>query len=343
MPRPIHAILAATACLLAANAAHAVDYVYGYGTVALTPQGQLTGSFRTTDAYVGDGIVTAEELTADFTFSNASAPFAPAQFAPAEFAERIITTGDTGEIYVDRVSGEPYAGLIYWRATDTSTGQVLTLGPNFVRVDSDASATQSTQAQTPLTVSGGGSGAISGGPGGGPGNDITYTYRTTTPAQQANAVQGSFVVNRAAIVDGLLTFDEVLSADFTMPDATAPFAPTTFTRADFVPRFATPRDTGAIRVDPVTGVFQHDFMLSANYPGTSNKALDLFPHRYAVWRPSGLPSSVRGFGNFTASGGGGVNGSAPPVATPALHPLAILALAGLLALLAARGLRSARH
>lgn len=344
MLRRIAELLFVATCLLGARASPAaIDYTYSYGTVTLAPQGRISGAFRTTDAYVIDGILSAEELKANFDFSDASAPFAPAQFTPPEFAELIITTANTGEIYVDRVSGVPYAGFILWRATDTATGQILTLGPDFVRVHTGASSTHMTEAQVPLRVTGGGTGAISGGPGGGPGENFTYTFRTTVPAQQARAVEGSFVVGRSALADGLLTFDEILTADFTMPDATAPFAPTTFTRADFIPRFATPGDTGTIRVDPARGTFLHDFMLSARYPDSSVKALDLFPHRYAVWRSSGVPDSVRGSGNFTVSGGA-VTGTGGVVAeAPALHPMALLVLAALLMLCAARRMGPARR
>ena len=323
--------------LLAAVATGAPDtraatvYTYSYGTVLLTPQGRVTGSLVTTDAYVRDGILSAEELTPNFTLSDTAAPFAAAAFTPAEFAE-LIDTVHNGEIYVDRVSGEIYSGNFTWRASDLSTGQTLSVSTDRVRVQSGSPA-QFAEAAALLTVSGGGTGAVSGGPGGGPGADITYTYETTTAAPQAGAIRGSFVVPKSAIADGLLSFDEITSANFVLPDATAPYTQTTFTLVDLGPRFWTPRDTGSIRVDPVTGVFLHDFMLPANYPGGSRKALELFPHRYEVWRPDGL-NWTRGVAQFVVSGGGSVSG-ALPVALPALRLPALAMLALLLVLFAA--------
>ncbi|HJU38835.1 MAG TPA: hypothetical protein VJ724_04630, partial [Tahibacter sp.] len=124
MSRHLLRIAALVAAGFAATAAHA-DVTYGFGTVDLAPQGRLSGSFVVTEADIADGTLTGPEMAAraNFSFTDAAAPLQPATFTPTEFGTYVYSPY-YGEIYVDRVSGEPYAGLIEWRATDTSTGQV---------------------------------------------------------------------------------------------------------------------------------------------------------------------------------------------------------------------------
>lgn len=327
-------------CLLHAGAA-AADITYSYGSIPLSPQGRLSGSFTATSAAIADGILTADELTANFSFADAGAPFAPAEFTAPEF-ENYLFTAFYGEIYVDRVSGAMYSGGFSWRAADTATAQTLYLSENFVRVFVTGSSETYTEARLPLTASGGGAGAGGGGPGGGPGENITYTYTTTTPAGTAGTLSGALVVPRAAITDGVIAFEDLISANFVLSGATAPFAPTTFTLADFRPFFLTPGQNLQVRVNPVSGAFLHDFQISAVAPGTNRTTLELFPHRYAVWPASSIPPSARGQGSFTVSGGGPAGG-ATAVELPVLHPLALIALGLLLILFVIRARAAAQR
>jgi hypothetical protein len=340
MPATRYLCLIATLCLLQAGTA-AAEITYGYGTVQLG-QAQLTGSMRTTEAAIADGILTADELTADFVFSNPPAPFAPAQFTPSEFDDELLTIYGP-ELYVDRSSGEPYAQIAGWFATDDETGQRLFVSLPTVAVYLDHDMSAGLTAHVPLTVSGGGPGAGGGGPGGGPGDDITYAYSTTLPAGQGGTLSGSFVIPKAAIADGTIVFTDITAANFELSGATPPFASRTITLADFRPMFLSPGNTGQVRVNPVSGAFLHDFQITAVAPGTNQTTLELFPHRFVVWPETAAPPSARsrGQGNFTVSGGGGPTGSgATAVPVPALNAFALAALASMLTLLAARTRRA---
>lgn len=333
MPAFLRLRFALLLCLLFAGTA-AANITYTYGTVDFE-QGRLTGSFTATEAAIADGILTADELTANFVLSNTAAPFAPAEFTPPEFDDFLLTV-EYGDLHVDRSSGEPYSDIFGWNAVDSSTGQRLFLSLIGVEIYPTSSFANGVQVRRRPTVSGGGPGA-GGGPGGGPGNDITYTFRTTQPASLGGTLNGALVVPKAAIADGTIAFADLTSANFTLSDATAPFTSKTFTLADFRPRFITPGATDQIRVDPVSGAFLHDFQITAATPGTNLTTLELYPHRYAVWPDSGLRPTSRGLGSFTVSGGGApVGGGTTPVELPALDPLALLALALLLVLFVVR-------
>jgi hypothetical protein len=56
---------------------------------------------------------------------------------------------------------------------------------------------------------------------------IIYTFTTTAPAPLAGPVSGAFPVPDSAILDGFIRAPEIISYQFVLPSAAAPFAPTT--------------------------------------------------------------------------------------------------------------------
>lgn len=219
-------------------------------------------------------------------------------------------------------------------ATDKETGQKLFMTTHNIGV---SQGFVRTLAETPMIITGAGPGAGGGIPGGGSAATITYTFNTSTAASLAGRLSGSFVVPRAAIGDGILTFSEITAANFSLSDTQPPYTPITHTLADFTPRISGPDRSREVRVDPATGVFLHDFFLSMGRPGTTT-VIELFPHRFLAFAPSVIspPASARGQGGFTVTGYVAPAGGTPPVALPLLHPLA---LAALLALVMLAGLR----
>src|SRR5215831_20632576 len=86
--------------------------------------------------------------------------------------------------------------------------------------------------------------------------DIIYTFNTAVAAPLAGPVSGSFVVPDAAILDGFINASEIKSFSFTLPAATAPFAPATFATPDALVIFSAV--SGLIPVNPITGNFTAD-------------------------------------------------------------------------------------
>jgi hypothetical protein len=56
---------------------------------------------------------------------------------------------------------------------------------------------------------------------------IIYTFTTTAPAPLAGPVSGAFPVPDSAILDGFIRAPEIISYQFVLPSAAAPFALTT--------------------------------------------------------------------------------------------------------------------
>ena len=335
MRRNVLSFAAALVWLCVAGAASA-DISYSYDATTLTPQGRLDGAFSVTEAAIADGSITAGDLSVNFVLSNVSAPFTATTFTTAELSPTIFTI-NFGEIYVERSSGQVMSGDFSMSATDVETGQMLGMTTHGIGVRSGADGTG---VSTPLIISGGGTGAGGGVPGGGPGVNLVYTFTTSVAAPGAGRLSGAFVLPRAAIADGIITFADLISADFALSDAQPPYTPQTLTLANFDSKFFVAGDTQQVRVDPVSGAFLHDFWLRA---GIAGGELHLFPHRYVAKRgPSMAAADGRGQGGFTITGSGGGGGGATPVELTALHPVALAALAALLALLATR-LRRRRH
>lgn len=334
------AFLAAVIGLLNSGVAAAV-ITYGYGPVTF-PHGTVTGALTATEAAIADGILTADELSLQFTLAQTTSPYQPVEFSTSELIAP-LTSPFYGEIYVDRVSGALLSGDFIWRAVDTLTGQRIGGTTHNLAINEIGGNGESIE--TPLIISGGGYGAGGGGPGGGPGENITYTFATKTAAPLAGTLTGSLVVPKAAIADGRLVFSELLSANFTLSGGPAPFGAATYTLANFSsaffgPAFAGTNDFRAVRVDPVSGAFLHDFMLLAYPPGADQPPLRIFPHRFDAYFASTVQ---RGQGAFIVSGGGAPGGTVPaPVPTPTLHPLALAVLA-LMLLIAAQMARIRRR
>jgi hypothetical protein len=295
----------------------------------LTPQGHIEGALTVTDAAIADGSITIDEINANFVFSNVSAPFAPTTFTSAQFQ---FFSLNFGELYIDRSSGLILTTPYSLSAHDAGTGQSMSFSPTGIGV---ISGVASTSATTPWTLTGGGPGAVSGIPGGGSSDTITYTFATSdadTPAP--GRLNGSFAVPKAAIADGVITFADIISANFSITDPTPPYVAITLTRENFSPSFYGPNSSPEVHVDPVTGVFLHDFYLSSG-------GVHLFPHRYLVFTAPYVSVRPEGRGQLTVTitGAGSPTGVATPAAVPALHPLALALMLALFGLIGARVLR----
>jgi len=327
-----HSTLRSAAALvwLLATGAVSADISYSYDTSALT-NGRLAGAFTVTEAGIADGSITLGDISANFVLSDVSPPHIATTFTTPEWSPTIYTI-IFGEIYVERSSGAIMSGDFYMSANDVETGQTLGLTTHSIGVSSGPAGIG---IQTPLIVSGGGAGAGGGGPGGGPGANITYTFAATSlPVPPAGQLNGSFSVSRAAIADGIITRADIIAANFALTGSVPPYSPGIFTLAD-LGNFSGPGMTPEIRVDPVTGALRHDFWMTMGN-------IHLFPHHYIVF-PGAVVSAGSGRGDLSLTvSGGDPAGGATPVELATLHPLALAAIAALLALIGAALLRRQR-
>jgi hypothetical protein len=113
---------------------------------------------------------------------------------------------------------------------------------------------------------------------------IIYTFTTTAPAPLAGPVSGAFSVPDSAILDGFIRAPEIISYQFVLPSAAAPFAPTTFSAPD--PLTILSPFAGAMSVDPSTGTFTADSLVLVADAATSQQlasvARSLSTPRYEI-------------------------------------------------------------
>jgi len=132
---------------------------------------------------------------------------------------------------------------------------------------------------------------------------ILYTFTTTVPAPLAGPVSGTFSVSDSAILDGFIAVQEISSYRFVLASAAPPFTPVIFSAPD--PLTTVSPFGGAIAVDPNTGTFTMDAVISVNDPATSQRlginARSLVGPRYEVdlGQPPFFQESVSGDGIWT--------------------------------------------